>query len=55
MNIPHHQGHGFFLASVKVALEAEDTELTPTGREVGGGDLLDRLRAHKDIIAGYQY
>lgn len=52
MNIAHHQGYGFFQASGKVALEAEDTELAPTGGEVGGGNLLDRLSGHTDIIAG---
>ncbi len=51
MNIAHHQGHRVFLASVEVALEPEDAEVAPTGREVGGGDLLNGRSAHKDIIA----
>ena len=51
MDVAHHQGDRVFLASGKLALETEDAEVAPTGREVGGGDLLDGKSTHRNIIA----
>jgi len=52
MNVAHDQSDGIFLASVKVALKAEDAEVAPTGREVSGGDLLDGMRTHSLDYSG---
>src|SRR5215470_1749703 len=48
LDVAHHQRHGafYFLVAAERALKAQNAEFAPTGREVSGSDLSNRLKAH---------